>query len=262
MLVFERENWFVGAMTSSPLVTTVTALYNSEAFVAETVRSVIAQTVSEWEMVIVDDASTDGSKNVVKELLKTDKRLRLICLENNAGSAVARNTAIEAARGRYIAFLDSDDQWHPSKLEKQITFMESNSCGFSHTYYEKVTESGERTEEIVKPPRRLSYVDMLKSNQVGCLSAVYDSGRLGKRYMPLIRKRQDYGLWLDLLKDEQYVHCLPESLALYRIRPGSISRNKLEMMRYNWELYRNVEGFSLPRTAYYLGWNIVRKVIN
>lgn len=240
----------------------VTPLYNSQAFVADAVRSVLAQTLTDWEMIIVDDASTDDSAAVAESFSKQDRRLRLIRLKRNGGSAVSRNTAIDAARGRYIAFLDSDDQWAPAKLEKQVAFMERNDHGFTHTWYEKVAESGERTGEVVAPPSRLSYTDMLKSNQVGCLSAMYDTARFGKRLMPLIRKRQDYGLWLDLLKTERYAYCLPETLAFYRLRPGSISRNKIEMFRYNWELYRNIEKFSRARSVYYLVWNIVRKVLN
>lgn len=249
-------------MSRSRLVSVVTPLYNSEAFVADAVRSVLGQTVKDWEMIVVDDASTDGSAEMVERSMGSDRRVKLIRLKRNSGSAVARNTAIEAARGRYIAFLDSDDQWLPRKLEKQIAFMEDKDHSFTHTYYEKVTESGERTGEVVKPPARLSYADMLKSNRIGCLSTMYDTARLGKRYMPLIRKRQDYGLWLELLKCEQYAYCLPEPLALYRIRPDSISRNKVEIIRYNWELYRKLEKFSRVRAMYYVGWNIARKVLN
>lgn len=240
----------------------VTPLYNSQAFVADTVHSVLAQTLTDWEMIIVDDASSDDSAAVAESLSKQDHRVKLIQLDVNSGSAVSRNTAIAAARGRYIAFLDSDDQWKPSKLEKQVRFMEQNGYSFTHTRYEKMTESGQRTGEVVAPPSRLTYADMLKSNQVGCLSAMYDTARFGKCYMPLIRKRQDYGLWLDLLKTERYVYCLPETLAFYRLRSGSISSNKIEIVRYNWELYRKVEKFSRVRSVYYLGWNIVRKMLN
>ena len=113
----------------------------------------------------------------------------------------------------------------------------------------------------MSPPARLDYAEMLKSNRVGCLSAVYDSAKVGKVYMPLILKRQDYGLWLELLKRVGFVHCLPEVLALYRVRTNSLSTNKFEMLSYNWQLFRRVERLSPWASAYYLGWNVFRKVI-
>lgn len=244
----------------SPLVSVVTPLYNAAPFVSDTIYSVMAQSLPDWEMLIVDDCSSDGSVDIVSGLAEQDRRIRLIRLPTNSGPAVARNTAIEAAGGRYIAFSDSDDQWLPEKLEAQVEFMRSNGYAFTHTYYEKMTESGKRTGQVVKPPARLSYNDMLKSNQVGCLSTMYDAQALGKVYMPIIRKRQDYGLWLSLLKRVPFVHCLPECLALYRVRSGSVSSNKVEMLRYNWQLFRRIEQLGLVDSLYYLGWNIARKV--
>src|SRR5690606_31661243 len=161
---------------------------------------------------------------------------------------------IAAARGRYIAFLDSDDQWLPDKLQLQVAFMRDNDYVLTCTYYEKMTASGERTGKVVAAPATLSYREMLKSNRIGCLSAMYDSARLGKVYMPQIRKRQDYGLWLKILRQGEVAHCLPEVLALYRTRPGSLSNNKLEMVTYNWTLYRRIEGLPLVLSTYYLCW--------
>jgi len=249
-------------MSNSPLVSVITPVYNSARFLSEAVASVAAQTFKDWEMVIVDDGSTDGSVRHARDLAGRERRIRFSALGANCGAAVARNTAIENARGRYIAFLDSDDQWLPAKLEKQLDFMERNRYALTHTYYERITETGDRTGVIVKPPYELSYRDMLKSNQMGCLSVVYDSREFGKTYMPLIRARQDYGLWLKLLKQGVSAYCLPESLALYRARSGSASSNKLEMLKYNWFLYRNVEELSPWGSAYYVAWNIARKFIN
>lgn len=248
-------------MIKIPVVSIITPLYNSSPFVADTIRSILAQTLTGWEMIIVDDCSTDDSVEIVQRFVEQDSRIKLIKLDRNSGPAVARNTALEAANCRYIAFSDSDDQWLPQKLEKQIAFMRANGYAFTCTHYEKVLESGERTGQIVTPPDHLSYADMLKSNQIGCLSTIYDSQMVGKVYMPLIRKRQDFGLWLKLLKIVPYVYCLPEVLALYRVRDGSVSSNKIEMLLYNWKLYRMVEKLSFLRSVYYLGWNIVRKVL-
>lgn len=249
-------------MNKTPLVSVITPVYNSARFLEEVVSSVAAQTLGDWEMVIVDDGSTDDSADSARALASRERRIRFSALDANRGAAVARNTAIELARGRYIAFLDSDDKWLPTKLEKQIDFMERNDYALTHTYYEKITESGDRTGVVVRPPPMLSYSDMLKSNQMGCLSVVYDTETLGKRYMPLIRVRQDYGLWLKLLKEGVSAYCLPESLALYRARTGSASSNKLEMLKYNWFLFRNIEKLSRWDSAYYVAWNITRKFIN
>lgn len=243
-----------------PAVSVVTALYNCAAFIGQTIESVQAQSFGDWELVIVDDCSTDGSERIAAACAATDPRIVLISLERNSGAAVARNRAIEAARGRYIAFLDSDDRWHPRKLEKQLAFMQDRGYSFTHTWYEKHDEAGRPLGITVRPPASIDYRGLLKSNRIGCLTVVYDSEALGKVYMPLIRKRQDYGLWLKILKGGTAIHVLPESLAYYRVRAGSISENKLEMVRYNWTLYRQVEGFGLLRSAYYLGWNIFCKL--
>jgi len=228
--------------------------------VADAVCSVIAQTFDDWEMIIVDDASSDNSVAKITNYLEQDDRLKLIRLVQNEGSAVARNKAIERARGRFIAFLDADDRWAPRKLENQLAFMQDNKYAFSHTYYEKINESGNLIGEVITPPELLSYADMLKSNQIGCLTAMYDTAQFGKRYMPGIRKRQDYALWLELLRSENYARCLPEVLAFYRVRTGSISRNKIEIVKYNWKLFREVEQFSRVKSVYHVGWNIVRKL--
>jgi len=243
------------------LVSIVTPICNSEKYLAPTVESIISQSISDWELVLVDDCSTDNSGFIAQRYKDQDSRIRLIRLEQNYGAAVARNTAIEAAQGRYIAFLDSDDQWLPQKLEKQIIFMEKHNYAFTHSWYEKQDETGKPLGQKVCAPERLNYYDMLKSNQIGCLTACYDTDKLGKVFMPLIRKRQDYGLWLKILKKEPFVYCLPEFLALYRVRSSSVSSNKVEMLKYNWQLYRHIEKLSVLRSAYYLGWNIARKVL-
>ena len=242
------------------LVSIITPLYNSEHFVPLTIESVLYQTYKNWEMIIVDDCSTDNSVHVVSKYAEHDKRIKVFHLDKNSGPAVARNKAIYETKGQYIAFLDSDDQWFPRKLEKQISFMRNNGYAFTHTYFEKLSESGFRTNTVVTPPALVSYSDMLKSNLIGCLTAIYNSNILGKLYMPCIRKRQDYGLWLKILKNIQYAYCLQEPLALYRKRESSISSNKMELLKYNWQLYRKVENLSLPNSIYYLGCNILRKI--
>jgi glycosyltransferase involved in cell wall biosynthesis len=243
-----------------PAVSVITALYNAGAFIGTTIESVLAQSFADWEMIIVDDCSTDDSASVVTGYAALDPRIVLVSLAENSGAAVARNSAIELARGRYLAFLDSDDSWHPDKLRKQLAFMQDNSYAFTHTWYERQDEAGRPLGNLVRPPAVLDYRTLLRSNFIACLTVIYDTECLGKVYMPLIRKRQDYGLWLRILKQGEQAHVLPENLAVYRVRSGSISGNKLEMIRYNWILYNQVEGFGLLRSAYYVGWNILYKL--
>lgn len=244
----------------NPLVTVVTPVYNAAASLAETIQSVVQQSYPHWEMLLVDDCSTDDSVSIIERYSREDPRVRLIRLERNSGAAVARNTAIEAAKGRYIAFLDSDDLWLPEKLERQLGFMQETGHAFSYTGYQKIDAAGEPTGQCVTSPARLSYRQLLKSNRIGCLTAMYDTAQLGKVSMPLIRARQDYALWLKLLKRVEYGYGLDECLALYRVGPASVSSNKLKMVKYNWKLFREVERFSPLKALYYLGWNIFRKL--
>lgn len=244
-----------------PEVSIVTPVYNSEDFLEDMLGSVLRQTFSDWELLVVDDCSKDDSLEIVKKYVRRDSRIKLIQLERNSGAAVARNSAIQAARGRFIAFLDSDDMWLPNKLELHLEFIKSRKAALSYTGYEKITEQGERTGSFVFSEKKLTYCDLLKSNKIGCLTVVYDTSVLGKVYMPLIRKRQDYALWLDILKKVPCAEGLDKPLSLYRQRSGSISSNKLEMIRYHWFLFREIENMSFAKSAYYLAWNIWGKLI-
>lgn len=236
----------------SDLVSIITPLYNGEQFILDTIESVLVQSNQEWEMIIVNDHSTDHSLAIAEECAKNEPRIKVITLPVNSGPAVARNRAIKEAKGRYIAFLDSDDLWHPKKLERQIKFMQENDHAFSFTYYEQMNEQGDSSGKIIAPPDKVNYEDMLKAGHIGCLTAIYDTRKLGKAYMPLIKKRQDYGLWLELLKEEQYAYCLPEVLAFYRVRKSSLSSNKLKLLKYNWKLLREIEHLSVIKSLYYL----------
>lgn len=245
---------------SMPLISIVTPAYNSEYSVANTVRSVLDQTLTDWEFLIVDDASSDGTAGIVRRFCQQDDRIRLLELAENSGAAVARNAGISAAQGRYIAFLDSDDLWLPEKLERQVAFMQEHGLAFSYTGYEMITEEGERTGIIHQAPASVSYADMLRYNRIGCLTAMYDTQLLGKVFMPELRKRQDYALWLKILRQTGMASGLPEVLALYRQREGSISSNKVDLIRYHWRLFREFERLSRTRSAYYLAWNVLGKL--
>lgn len=242
-------------------VSIITACYNSAAYLPDTARSVFDQTFSDWEWIIVDDCSTDTSADIIATLAGRDSRVKAVRLNENSGAAVSRNVGIEASRGRYIAFLDSDDLWSPQKLARQLSWMSEYGHALTHSYYEQIEENGRRTGRVVRAPDRLSYRQMLRFNRIGCLTAIYDTSLLGKVYMPLLRKRQDYGLWLKILKLCPEAICFPEVLAYYRVRSGSISRGKSGLIKYNWQLYRAVEELSVMRSAYYLGWNVIGKVL-
>lgn len=244
------------------LVSIITPVYNCKAFLPEAARSVMEQTWGNWEWIIVDDGSVDGSFDLARSLEEQDSRIRMARLESNMGPATARNRAIDMAKGRFIAFLDCDDLWKPEKLEKQVGFMLGGEIGFSYSYYEVINEAGAPLDRTARPPLKLTYRDMLRKNHIGCLTAMYDSKRLGKMHMPPIRKRQDYGLWLQILKKVEFAHCLPEALAVYRLRRSSVSSDKMDLLRYNWKLFREVEGLPFFVSLRCLLWNIGNKVLD
>jgi glycosyltransferase involved in cell wall biosynthesis len=235
------------------LVSIITPLYNSNDFVGNTIKSVLAQTYQNWELILIDDASTDGSAKIAEYFATKDERIKLIKLDSNQGPAAARNRGIKEASGRYIAFLDSDDLWHKDKLEKQIIFMQKNEYAFTFTGYEKIDEKGKKIGNILPFKNQVTYHDLLKSNHIGCLTAMIDLKMLGcKMYMPDIKKRQDQGLWLEILKEIDKAYCLYEILGQYRIREGSISVNKIDNLKYQWKLYRNIEKINIVKSFYYM----------
>ncbi|RRV17558.1 glycosyltransferase family 2 protein [Pseudomonas saudiphocaensis] len=238
------------SLDNKVLVSILTPSYNAEKYLAHTLESVIAQTFQAWELLVVDDCSPDNSNALIESYVAKDSRIKLVRLTENSGAAVARNKAIELARGRYIAFLDSDDRWLPSKLEKQIRFMQDNDVAFSYTAYEKRDGQGNACG-VVGVPSRVSYTDLLKVCSIGCLTAMYDTAKLGKVYMPLIRKRQDLGLWLRILKQIPYAYGVNEVLAQYQVRSDSISADKRVAAKYTWRLYRDIEKLCLVRAGYY-----------
>jgi len=238
----------------------ITPSYNSADFIAATVSSVIAQTFKDWEMIIVDDYSTDNSVECIQKLIAQDSRIKLIQLKQNSDAAVARNTGIQAAKGRFIAFLDSDDLWHPDKLERQIDFMLKGDIAFSYTGYEKINEDG-IPFQIMGVPTKVSYNDLLKTNVIGCLTAIYDTEKLGKIYMPSNTKREDFAAWLNILKNIDYAYGINEPLAQYRVYAGQSSSKKASMAKENWHLYRNIQQLGFLRSTYYFSHYLVRGLL-
>ena len=194
-----RENNFM----FMNLVSIITPVYNSEKYLSEHIRSVQAQTHANWEHILVDDCSSDESETLIKSFQKEDSRIKYHRLDTNSGAGIARNKAIELSEGKYIAFLDSDDQWYPEKLEKQLSFMQENDYHFTFTDYDMVDEAGKELNKRVRCKPVLTYNKALYKNPIGCLTVIYDVGFFGKQYMPSIRKRQDYALWLQVVTNPE-----------------------------------------------------------
>lgn len=237
--------------STNPLVSVITPAYNAERFIGETIESVLKQTYKNWEMIIVDDKSTDNTVNIVKSYAERDSRIKLIELEENSGSAIARNTAMDHANGRYLAFLDSDDQWIENKLERQVEFMKENDIAFSFTKYVRMTEDGKVTNAISKVPEKVDYNQLMKHCVIGCLTVMLDREKIGNERMINIRTRQDYVFWLTLTKKGFIAYGLPEVLAKYRVVKNSISSNKLKAAKQNWNVYYNIEKQGLIKSLWY-----------
>lgn len=220
-------------------VSIITPIYNCEDYLEQTIKSVVSQTYQHWEMIIVDDCSTDNSFQIAQKYAAQDNRFIVLKLDKNSGAAVARNVATEAASGRFIAFLDSDDLWNPDKLDQQLSFMLKNNYAFTYSAYEKINESGE-VFGLVNVPTKVSYKNLLKTNVIGCLTSIYDAKQLGKVYMPTNTKREDFATWLNILKHESFAYGLNISLAQYRVYVGQSSSKKARMAHENWKLYRKL----------------------
>lgn len=242
------------------LVSIITPTYNCGKFIAETIETVLAQTYKNFEMIIVDDCSTDNTKEVVEQFSKSDDRIKYFCLETNSGAAVARTTAMEKANGEYMAFLDSDDLWVPDKLEKQLKFMNDNGYSFVCSAYEQIDEDSNKLGRTIKCIKKTNYNRLLLDCPVGNSTVMYNVSKMGKFKVPNIRKRNDDALWLQMLKKEEYIWGQDEVLMLYRIRQNSISSNKFKLIKFHWQLYREIEHLSVFRSAFHVCWWCFLKV--
>lgn len=220
------------------LVSIITPTYNSEKFIAETIRSVQSQSYPHWEIIIVDDCSTDKTESIVLDFINDDSRISFYQLQKNSGAGVARNQAISLAKGRYIAFLDSDDLWRPEKLEKQVQYLHENKLPFTFCFYDCINEEGVLLNTRVQAPARLHYWQLFFCNFIGNLTGIYDTQFFGKIPISSIRKRQDWMVWLTILKKLKTAQPICESLAFYRVRKDSISSSKLKLIQHNFAVYR------------------------
>lgn len=232
------------------LVSIITPSYDSEKFISDTIQSVLNQTYKNWEMIIVDDCSPDNSNKVIEKYCKQDNRIKLIKLEKNSGPAIARNRGIKEAKGRYIAFLDSDDMWLPYKLETQVKFMQQNNVSLCYSSYFLIDENSKKIGNFIIPKEKVNYKDLLKTCIIGNLTAIYDCKKIGKVYMENVG-HEDYTLWLKILKKVDFAHGTKTPLAKYRLHTKSISKNKMKAAIWQWNIYRKIEKLSLIKSLYY-----------
>lgn len=223
------------------LISIITPTYNCGMYISETIQSVIKQTYKNWEMIIVDDCSTDNTKEVVEEFKNKCSNIIYKALEQQSGAATARNLALKIAKGKYIAFLDSDDIWMPEKLEKQLKFMKNNNYYFTYTNYEEIDENSNRLNKMITGPKKITKAGMYNYCWPGCLTVMYDVEKVGLIQIENIKKNNDYALWLKVIKKEN-CYLLAENLAMYRKRAGSISNHSYKsLVKWHYKLFREAE---------------------
>lgn len=229
-------------MSNNELVSVIMPSYNCAPYIEASIRSVQAQTYREWELIVVDDCNTDGSYEKVQAMQRDDERIRVLRQERRQGAATARNRALREARGRWIAFLDSDDQWEPKKLERQISFMEAHGYAFSYTAYQEMDENMQPTGKLVTGPKRITRLGMYAFCWPGCLTVMYDASKVGLVQIKPIHKNNDYALWLKVIRKSD-CYLLDECLARYlRGRSGSITTHGYgALIKWHYFLFRHAE---------------------
>ncbi len=246
------------------LVSIIAPSYNTAKYIDETIQSVLRQTYTNWEMIIVDDCSTDNTDEIVK-LYLSDTRIKYLKNEKNSGAAVSRNYALREAKGKWIAFLDSDDLWMPEKLEKQVSFMQINRYYFSYTHYQEINDVGNLLGVTVKGPKRITKHGMYNYCWPGCLTVMYDAETIGLIQIKDVKKNNDYAMWLKICKKAD-CYLLDECLATYRRgRSGSISNHGITtMMKWHYRLFREAENKNVVMAWFYtvrnMGFGFYKKL--
>lgn len=240
-------------------ISVVMPAYNASATLVASMRSALGQTHADVELLVIDDRSTDGSWELIQAIAATDARVVPIRQPRNAGVAAARNAGIEAATGRYIAFLDSDDRWYPDKLELQLAAMQAAGARVGYTAYERVDGSGRRLS-VVRPPARVRHADMLLGNSIGNLTGMYERSLGEMRFGAW--GHEDYVFWLQLVRIAGEAVCAQPDrvLASYLVRAGSLSSNKLRAMRWQWRIYRESERLGMLRSGWCFAHYALRAV--
>lgn len=233
------------------MISIITPAFNASKTIFDTYQSILGQSFKDWEWIVVDDFSTDNTSKIIGEISKNDKRVILLKNKQNLGAAHSRNAGISAAKGRYIAFIDSDDLWLSEKLSKQIDFMVKNNFSFTFSNYFVLNKNNKQKKHRVKKDY-LTYKDLLKRNSIGCSTVIYDTEILGKQFMPVDSpKREDHAAWLDIVKLSKQAHRIDQFLTIYRIGNRTVSSNKIKMIKYQYLMYRNHEGFNFLKSLWY-----------
>lgn len=218
------------------LVSIVTPVFNAESFIEQTIRSVLAQTYTDWELLLIDDCSTDSSEKIIKQFVQKDKRIKYCRLQENSGAAVARNTAISLAQGEYLAFLDSDDLWVKNKLERQLSFMKTQGAAFVFSRIRMIDQQGRTLKEIIPIPAKVNYNTLLRRTVIATSTVLIHRKQIGIFFMPLRRGGQDYATWLFLLRSIDYAYGQDECLVEYRVSDHSLSSKKKDSIRQVYEI--------------------------
>ncbi len=234
------------------LVSIITPAWGTESVIADTIESVIGQTYKNWELLIADDCSPDNLAAIVKQYAEKDPRVKYLRMPKNGGPANARNLSLNAANGRYIAFLDSDDLWMPEKLEKQLAFMNKNNYSFTYTAYQRFKMSGEKYPFINQVPEKITYSGLLKNTCISTLTVMLDKSKISGIHMTPGWGYDDYVLWLEILKTGVTAHGLNENLALYRVMEKSVSSNKPRALKWVWNIYRQHQKINPLLSAFYI----------
>jgi teichuronic acid biosynthesis glycosyltransferase TuaG len=219
------------------MVSIITPVYNCEEFLEECIKSILNQTFNNWELILVDDCSTDSSRKIINKYVSLDLRINAFYFNKNVGAGIARNKGIEISNKRFIAFLDSDDYWHKDKLRLQLEFMLNRNIEFSYTNYNKL-DKNDNPSKIILAPKIITKNLLLYNNYIKTSTVIYDSKKIGKIFMPNYRKRQDWGLWFNILKKTDKAFGLYNPLMNYRTSNASLSKNKLLLIKENFNFYR------------------------
>ncbi len=240
---------------TKPLVSVVMPVFNAEATLRRAIDSVLQQSHVELELLAVDDGSRDASWTLLKAYAAADRRVRSLQAASNGGVAAARNLALDAAAGQFVAFLDSDDWWHPQKLERQLATMRDTGARVSYTAFQRVAEDG-RVLSNVNPPAEVTYADMLRSNHIGNLTGMYARELGDTRFLKI--GHEDYVFWLDRVRRAGRAVCVPSEgpLAWYLVRQNSVSSNKLRAATWQWRIYRDVEKLGLVASLRYMAFYV------
>lgn len=244
------------------MISIITPAYNAEHYICETIKSVQAQTYQDWELIVVDDCSTDYTSVLVSEYAKSDTRIKLLKAPQNGGVAKARNLGLEKADGEYIAFVDSDDLWKPNKLEKQLAFMKEKGCVLSYTDFQKFNSADGSLAKVMRCPKKMRANDILKNTAIGCLTVMVDKKQSGEFRMPPLNHTEDNCTWYHILKDtNQTAYNVGEVLSLYRDGNASMTKNKGKSAKQQWNTYRCYFKFSRIKSAYYFMWYAINAVL-